>query len=284
MIHAAEIKRVVLVVLDGLRPDAIARFGLAQLSTLSRIGAQTLAATTVNPSVTAAAMTSLLTGVGPRTHGIMDDRFGIPRNSRHLRPLPGEILRAGFPTSGFMAEVPRMFRGLGSRIGKRLGFEDTRFCGRNAVEIAAAASTAMRIQRRGLILMHWPDADRAGHEYGWMSREYGAACRGMDDALRVVTASSRAMADPTTLLVVLADHGGGGTNAYDHSEHHALNVTIPVFFVGTGISPQCLHDVSLLDVAPTILSTMGVEVPRIYEGRSIGLCQQALPSREMGVA
>lgn len=51
--RAVPIQRVVLVVLDGLRPDAIPRFGLTQLSELVQEGAATMFARTVSPSVTA---------------------------------------------------------------------------------------------------------------------------------------------------------------------------------------------------------------------------------------
>jgi predicted AlkP superfamily pyrophosphatase or phosphodiesterase len=51
-------RRVITVVLDGLRPDAIERFELAHLGALIAHGASALDATTVSPSVTVAAMTS----------------------------------------------------------------------------------------------------------------------------------------------------------------------------------------------------------------------------------
>ena len=82
------ISRVVVVVLDGLRPDAIDVFQLHHLRRLMQLGASTLCATTVAPSVTAAAMTSLLTGVHPDTHGLRSDRFHIPRSRETLFPLP----------------------------------------------------------------------------------------------------------------------------------------------------------------------------------------------------
>ena len=42
-------------------------------------GAHTLEGVTVEPSVTAAALTSLFTGVGPEVHGIRSERRLIPR-------------------------------------------------------------------------------------------------------------------------------------------------------------------------------------------------------------
>src|SRR5262245_59062217 len=73
------IERVVLVVLDGLRPDTIDVCGLENWKRLAARGASTLAGTTVGPSVTAAAMASLLTGVAPETHGLKSDKLPLPR-------------------------------------------------------------------------------------------------------------------------------------------------------------------------------------------------------------
>src|SRR5581483_10613816 len=93
------IKRVVVVVTDALRPDAIEKFDLVSLRQLHHHGASTLAATTVQPSVTAAAMTSLLTGVAPDVHGLQSDRFHIPKPRGPILPLPRALAAAGFPST-----------------------------------------------------------------------------------------------------------------------------------------------------------------------------------------
>jgi len=83
------VSRVIVVVLDGLRPDAIGRFRLGVMAELMSSGAWTLDATTVRPSVTVAAVTSLLTGVSPDTHGLKGDRVFIPRAAAELVADPG---------------------------------------------------------------------------------------------------------------------------------------------------------------------------------------------------
>jgi predicted AlkP superfamily phosphohydrolase/phosphomutase len=105
-------RRVVLVVLDGLRPDAIDAFSLLHLLALEGAGASTRTATTVAPSVTAAAMGSLLTGVPPQMHGLTSDRFHIPRPTGTVHPLPATLLAAGFTTSAFLARPHLLYRRL----------------------------------------------------------------------------------------------------------------------------------------------------------------------------
>jgi hypothetical protein len=265
----AGVRRVVMVVLDGLRPDAIDAFDLANIDRLVRCGASSLAARTVDPSITTAALTSLMTGVRPERHGITGDRVFIPRAASGLKPLPEALAECGFPSSAFLAEVPTLFKGIGARVGRRLGFGTTRFVGRRAEDILAAARTTLRAQRRGLIVLHWPDADRAGHSHGWMSPAYAAGCRDLDAAIASLWSMLDLDVDASSMLVALADHGGGGASARDHESGHPLDVTIPLTFAGPAIAPGNLNDVTLLDVPATTLFALGVPIPASYEGQAL---------------
>src|SRR5450759_1610649 len=105
---ATGIRRVIVVVLDGLRPDAIDAFELSHIRTLMEGGAWSREATTVAPSLTAAAMTSLMTGVSPARHGIACDTILIPRTNAGLSPLPDLLAAHGYPSSVFMGAVAPM--------------------------------------------------------------------------------------------------------------------------------------------------------------------------------
>jgi arylsulfatase A-like enzyme len=257
-------RRVVVVILDGLRPDAIDRFGLSYLARLIAGGASSSCATTVTPSVTAAALTSLMTGVSPQTHGLASDRVFIPKTRAGIVPLPEYLARRGIPSTAFMTEVPALFRGIAARIGRRLGLNGLFTTGKSAADVLAAARATLRQQKRGLIVLHWPDADRAGHAHGWMTPQYAAGCRRLDVCLRMLASS---ISDPDTLLIALADHGGGGAKPKDHESHHPLDQTIPVVLSGAGVARGELLETSLLDVPATILHALGVDVPEWYEGR-----------------
>lgn len=263
MRHEFPVRRVVVVVLDGLRPDAIERFELEHLRTLMANGASSYRATTVEPSVTIAAMTSLMTGVCPDTHGLKSDRLFIPRARPGVIAMPDWLAQHGYPSSAFMAEVPAVFRGIAARIGRRLGLSGLHLAGSSAVGILSAATTTLRTQRRGLILLHWPDADRAGHAHGWMSPEYADACCTLDANLGAL---ADMCADPQTMLVVLADHGGGGAVANDHESDHPLDRTIPIAFHGAAVAPRELGPVTLVDIPPTILCALGLNIPPSFEG------------------
>jgi arylsulfatase A-like enzyme len=264
-----DVRRIVLVVLDGLRPDAIDAFGLTHIGRLAARGASTHDARTVEPSVTAAAMATLLTGQTPAGHGVVSDRFHIPRRRGPQDPLPRVLATAGLPTEVFIGALPPLYGGLASRIARFLGIGRTRCAGAGAREILSEATAALTTQRRGFFVLHWPDADRAGHEHGWMSREYGVAARALDAATGELV-DLLEPDDAHTLLIALADHGGGGVVPNDHESDHIADRRIPIMMAGCGVEPGDLAaPATLVDVPATILSAFGVAIPQSYEGRSL---------------
>ncbi len=261
------IRRVVLVILDGLRPDAIDRFNLQHLRRLQAAGSSTNRATTVEPSITTAAMTSLCTGVTPDIHGVRTDQFHIPRTAQRLWLLPKLLMEANYPVTCAVSQVSLLLRGVAARAAKQFGVSDARFIGNDAPSILMSTRQTLSMQRRGLIVMHWPDADRAGHAHGWMSKEYGDAAYRMDATLGLLPVLTEVPRDPGTLLILLSDHGGGGVDPRNHDSAHPDDRTIFVTLVGQRVATAPLPDgVSLTDVPPTILWALGVPIPASYTG------------------
>jgi hypothetical protein len=267
--HTSPIRRVIVAVLDGLRADAVDSLELRHWNRLAAMGVSSLAGTTVGPSVTAAAMGSLLTGVPPAVHGLQCDRFHLPRPTQPLEPLPRVLARAGLPTSAFIRELPLLLRGLGRRLASHLGVDTACFAGRCCREILVSAWSHLARQERGLILLHWPDADREGHESGWMSPAYEEAAHRLDQALGLLAALADVEEDSGTLLIALADHGGGGVDPKGHDSNHPLDRTIPILLAGPAVTGNRLDEPSLLDVPATVLWALGVAIPEQYPGRPL---------------
>lgn len=262
------VRRVILVVTDGLRPDIIPLLELPAFGRLVRQGASTLAGRTVVPSVTAAAMGSLMTGVEPRVHGLASARFRLPQPVHRVHPLPRALADAGVASAAFMARIPWGYRRLGTVLGRRLGFDTVTFRGKGASDILATARRDLITRRDGLVVMHWPDGDRAGHDHGWPSPAYLRAARWMDRCLDELDEVTGASTDPETLLIVMADHGGGGVTRRDHDADHPLNRMIPIILAGGTVRRTTLWpDATLLDVPATVLHALGVAIPESYAGR-----------------
>lgn len=259
-----------MVVIDGLRPDIIPLLDLPTLGRLVRQGASTLRGQSVQPCVTAAAMASLMTGVAPPTHGLASSRFRIPRSSGRIDPLPRVLNAADIDTAAWMVRLPWGYRRLGALLGHRLGFGSVSFHGANGGDVLTAARPDLLSGRDGLLVMHWPDCDQAGHAHGWPSPAYLRAARRMDRCLAELDQWTSASVDPDTLLIVMADHGGGGTTRRDHDSEHPLNSSIPIILAGGTVRSTTLWpDSALLDVPPTILHALGVPIPDSYCGRAL---------------
>jgi hypothetical protein len=167
-------RHVVVVSVDGLRADAIARYDAPTMQRLIREGRATLDARTILPSKTLPSHTSMLTGVPPDRHGITwnDDRVV----GRGLVPVPTifAVARArGLHTAAFFGKakfrhlmVPETLdyaqapRGWWGRWSARRTVRDVRAY----LEGTAASGTPPH-----LLFVHLGEPDYAGHAVGWMS-------------------------------------------------------------------------------------------------------------------
>ncbi len=268
-IHDPAARRIVLLVLDGLRADLVGDPRFPHLAALLDESAFTLDALTVLPSVTAVAMTSLLSGLAPVDHRVDSDRFRVPAPRVPLRPISRVILDAGMPAAAVLRQVPWMMRPIASNIVGALGLTKIRYASANAHALLAAALPLIRTQPTGLILLHWPDCDDIGHRTGWMSAAYLAAVTRMDHALGVLRGELERSRHDTT-LILLSDHGGGGRVATHHDSAHPYDCTIPILISGAGVRrTQLPTGLSLLDVPPTVLWALGLNAPAEYAGTAL---------------
>ena len=75
------------------------------------------------------------------------------------------------------------------------------------------------------------------------------------------------VAGRSTLFVITSPHGGGGAYGdYLSGSDAPEDVEVPVILWGPHVAPGALDDVSLLDIAPTILWALGMSPPSSYQG------------------
>lgn len=201
--------QVVLLVLDGL--------GWAQLAARPQL-APTLCAmaggpiTTVAPSTTATALTSISTGLAPGDHGVVGYRIDVegevlnvlrwstargdardridPAALQPHEPFGGQrppvVTRAEFVQTGFTAAHLRGTRFVGYRVTSTL-----------VTEVG-------RLVRRGepFVYAYYEGIDKVAHEYG-LGDHYDAELRSVDH----LVADLLEVLPPGTALVVTSDHG-----------------------------------------------------------------------------
>jgi Type I phosphodiesterase / nucleotide pyrophosphatase len=257
--------RVILLIIDGLRPDALTPDVMPRLVDLASRGWSANHAVTVRPSVTVAALTSLGTGVAPAEHGFLDPGLASLVRWRGLRLLPLELRRADIPTAVGTEAMPGSQRLLAKSLLGIAGVQALYADAASPAEVAYHLSRWLERSPRGLAVAYVNRTDRAGHRDGWMSERYLAEAAAADHAV----AEFDRRLDAKTLLIVTADHGGGGVDSREHDAPHPDNDRIPVVLAGRGIraGTHGAEPVSLLDVPVTVLHALRVPRPAAYRGR-----------------
>src|SRR5687768_6734273 len=259
---------VVIVSVDGLRPDAIARFKAATIGRLANEGSFSLAATTINPSKTLPSHTSMLTGEGPEEHGISWNTNETHTHSHVAIPTVFTLARErGLRTAAFFSkgkfnhlEVP------GSLDYTQAPNGNGRWSADRTVHDVERYLT---IARPNLLFVHIAEPDNAGHVWGWMSGFYGRAVRKADAALaRLVTAADRAYGAENYTIIITADHGGHGRT---HGTTRAEDVRIPWIAWGRGVTSgfSISDSVRTMDTAGTALWLLGVDAPDGWSGVAV---------------
>lgn len=207
-----ECDRVVVLVVDGLGWHQLQDHA-ALAPTIADAASRWI--TTVTPSTTAAALTSLGTGLPPGQHGVVGASFWLPERDVVLAPLawrrdvPAAAV-APHPTWWHRADragvavgvvSPRAYAGGGLTAASLGGapYVGADGPGERVTEVAAA----VRAGTRALVYAYWEALDRTAHVHGVASPHYraelAAADRFVADVLAVLPTGAR--------FVVTADHG-----------------------------------------------------------------------------
>ena len=255
---------VLLCVLDGLRPDAIAATSTPTIDALLARGRWTLSARTVMPSVTLPCHMSLFHSVDPGRHGIVTNLW-----TPQVRPVPGlfDIAHAaGIRTGAYYnwEELRDLWRPGALDVGYFW-----RDCRSLAGDRRVAAEAARSIPADGveLAFVYFGYPDECAHRHGWMSSQYLEAVSNADACLGEVLASL----EEGWTVIVTADHGG---HERSHGSDLPEDMTIPLVIaslrgtVGEGAG-EIAGDVSIMDVAPTVAGLLGLPVPDEWDGRGI---------------
>jgi arylsulfatase A-like enzyme len=264
----AATSHVVIVSIDGLRPDAIERFGAKTLGRLAREGSHTFAATTINPSKTLPSHTSMLTGEGPDEHGITWNSNQTSSHAALAVPTVFGMARAsGLHTAAFFSkgkfnhlEVP------GSLDYSQAPNGNGKW---NADRTIGDVERYLGSTQPNLLFVHLAEPDNAGHLWGWMSGFYGRAVRKADAAVaRLIAAADRAYGANNYTVILTADHGGHGRT---HGTKRVEDVTIPWIAWGKGVNPgtNIADKVRTMDTAGTALWLLGVDAPDGLSGVAV---------------
>lgn len=251
-------RRVLILSIDGFRPDAIPLAPMPNLMELMKSAAYTLSARTIYPSSTLPSHTSMLSGLCPKKHGV-DWNDYIPENG--------------------YAQVTDIFD-----VAHAAGMQTVMYVGKEKLrQITEPSSTDIFefINDRDLVIteklienfpadfrlmfIHFPTTDDMGHVYGWLSNEQLSVLFRADQAIGKLLAEldARGLRNET-LFIITADHGGHDTT---HGSSIPEDMIIPWIASGAGIHPmQLTTQVQTVDTAATAAFALGLPTPPEWDG------------------
>ncbi|MBR4949531.1 MAG: alkaline phosphatase family protein [Clostridia bacterium] len=254
-------KKVILISIDGMRPDGLKKCGNPYLDELIQKSSYTFEGRTVFPSITLPCHLSMFHSVPPERHGTLSNDYVIP-----VRPVNGlfEVLKAnGKKCAMYYGWEP--LRDIG-RVGSLISSEYVNSYSFDHTDamLTQRALDYIKLAKPDFVFLYMVETDeKGGHDIGWMSDTYlNYINLAIDNVKKVIKEAG----DDYTIIVT-ADHGG-------HDRYHGTDMdadmTIPMIFYGEDFPDGVkLDNASILDIAPTIVDIMGIYPPREWEGKSL---------------
>jgi arylsulfatase A-like enzyme len=124
-----------------------------------------------------------------------------------------------------------------------------------------------------LLVVHLPDAGRAGAAHGWASKEYREALRSVDQAMGAVLDLFRehGLLARTTVFVTALNGTGAAIPAAVNGQPTTGSLPVPWIASGAGIKAGHLirQPVSILDTGATVMRTLGLETHTEWDSRVV---------------
>lgn len=263
---------------DGLRADVVRKDFTPHLFEMMQEGARAASARCAMPSLTVPNHVSMLTGLLPATHRVLEN---TAVEGRILKgPSIFTLVRASGRTSGLYVSKAKLgFLAQPREVDRHLATEtgDSR-----KIVNQFVADFGNPKSQWSFSFIHLMEPDHAGHASGWMSQDYLNAVYAADRLVgRIWQAIQSAGLADETLVIVTADHGGEGLG---HEADVPEVRQIPWIAIGPGIAPGTLLEgpVGPQDIAPTVLSALGLEIPTSMQGKPVAtLLKSTKESKEL---
>jgi hypothetical protein len=275
-------EHVVLFVLEGFGQDSLKGGTMPHLGKLVKDGAVTWSAAGVKPALRLPTMASLITGMPVEKHGITWNTFEFSR---------------GYPRSPSMFDYLDLSGGRDSAIfymdeslyqlARPEPYTDYQLCGALRPEcgpskIVAYIQQYFQKATSGhgyghailsvphLLVVHLPEAGRAGVAHGWASKEYREALKSVDAAVKSVLDLFKQykLLDRTAVVVTALSSPGVDPGAEAPTTDQPV---VPWIASGAGIKAgQVIHQpVSILDTGATVMRILGLETHTEWESRPV---------------
>ncbi len=253
-------EKVILILADGMRPDGLLQCGSDFVKTMQEKSYYSLTAQTVMPSVTLPCHMSLFHSVDPDRHGVTTNTY-VPQ----VRPIEGlfDALYRNEKINGFFFNWEEL------RDLSRPGHVDKSvFLNLHSMKNTDRLLTDEAVKYIGerkpdFVFLYMGMTDEAGHDYGWMSKEYLSA-------INVAVSCMQKIYDnfgDEYNIIITADHGG---HTRGHGTDCPEDMTIPIFCIGQSFpAGEEFKGGSIKDIPVTIAKLTGTPKVREWEGKSL---------------
>ena len=263
-VWAAPAQHVVIVSIDGGRPDVILTSDTPNLHELAAGGAYTWWAHTIVPSITLPSHCSMLTGCEMAKHGITwNDKFRAEAGYVKTSTCFEIAKAAGLGTAMFVGKEKLR------HIAKPGTVDEFSVVSGGAVPISEAAGAYFKANKPGILFVHYPDSDAAGHGKGWGSPAHHASIENCDKGIGILRAALKdSGVAEQTIIIVTADHGG---HLLTHGTTDVRDMTIPWICYGPGIiAPGELQaPLFVCDTAATAVYALGLQPDPQWDGKPV---------------
>lgn len=260
--------RLLLFILDGCRPDALAAAPTPHIAALRNAGACTFTASSVMPSVTLPAHTSMFRGIDPARHGVGADNVFQP-SAAAFPSILDLAAQTGLRTALFYSW--EQLRDLAAPGSLHLSYCRSARAAEDGTDALVTQAFAAYViaELPDFAVLYLGDIDLVGHAYGWMSPEYLQAVERSDAHIGLaLNALEQVRLRDQYAALVLSDHGGHDTG---HGTDLPDDMTIPWLIAGPGIKRghAIQSPVNLCDTAATIAHYLNLPRPAAWEGQPV---------------
>ena len=254
-------EKIVLILVDGMRPDAMLQCGHRFPEKLRERSTYSHAAKTVYPSVTLPCHMSLFHSVDPDRHGVMTNTY-----TPQVRPINGmfDVFGKGAKKKCAFFYSWEQLRDLcrPNRLHTSICFNLGRQTDADR-KLTKLAIPYIQEELPDFTFLYLGETDESGHANGWMSPGYLETLHTAWDCIEEVYESL----PEGYHLIVTADHGG---HARTHGTTEPEDMTIPMFFTGPRFEEgRELSDLSIKDIATTAAALLGVPPEDEWEGKVV---------------
>lgn len=262
---AKQIERVIIIGLDGAG-NFIKETETPNIHGLLEKGVLTYSAQANSPTISAECWGSLLHGVSPDVHGLNNDIVATktyPEDSRY--PSIFKIIKQARPTSklaAFSAWGP-INHGIIEQSA-----QDHSVSQPDAELVESVATYISENPDVALIFVQLDGPDAAGHQHGYGTKSYLASITEADQYVgTILDALRKAHLMDSSLVIITADHGGGGENHYSHGSDHHQDKTVFWGCHGPGMNTKMKlkEGFPIMDTAAIVLQALGIEQPGQFE-------------------